>query len=304
MPQTSSVFRYPGGKTQLYSFVHHLLKINSITDIYIEPFAGGAGIPLKLLIDNRINTVWINDYDKAIYSVWDTILNDPVALISLIESVPFDYHSGHKISPEFSISFWKKQKDIYLNNKNHQHSIELAFSTLFLNRTNTSGIITAGPLGGFKQNRKTQIYARFNKETLINKINLIHSFKSQIKLTRLNTLDMIPKIRNSVDPKNSFIFFDPPYFEQGKELYYSSFNEQGHKELANGILSLKQYHWITTYDTAPQIQEDYTMVKQKYEYSLNYSANNKNRGKTAEFMFASPVTRLSSFEKVDLTPLA
>ncbi|MDH2419815.1 DNA adenine methylase, partial [Lactiplantibacillus plantarum] len=118
MPQTSSVFRYPGGKTQLYSFVHHLLKINSITDIYIEPFAGGAGIPLKLLIDNRINTVWINDYDKAIYSVWDTILNDPVALISLIESVPFDYHSGHKISPEFSISFWKKQKDIYLNNKN------------------------------------------------------------------------------------------------------------------------------------------------------------------------------------------
>lgn len=304
MPTTDSPFRYPGGKTQLYNFVLKLLALNSTHDTYIEPFAGGAGIPMKLLINDQVNNIWINDYDKAIYSVWDAILNKPTVLISLIESVPFDYHSGHEISPEFSISFWKKQKNIYLNNKNHQHSIKLAFSTLFLNRTNTSGIITAGPLGGFKQNSKTQIYARFNKKTLINKINLIHSFKSQIKLTRLNTLDMIPKIRNSVDPKNSFIFFDPPYFEQGQELYYSSFNERGHKELANGILSLKQYHWITTYDTAPQIQEDYIMAKQKYEYSLNYSANNKNRGKAAELMFASPITTLHSFEKVNLTPLA
>ncbi|CAB1721810.1 DNA adenine methylase [Lactiplantibacillus plantarum] len=303
MPHTASPFRYPGGKTQLYSFVYHILKVNNITDTYIEPFAGGAGIPMKLLINNQVNRIWINDYDKAIYSVWDTILKHPATLISLIKSVPFDYYSGHEINPEFSINFWKKQKDIYLNNKTHQHSIELAFSTLFLNRTNTSGIINAGPLGGFEQNNKTQIYARFNKKTLINKINLIHSFKSQIKLTRLNTLDMIPKIINSVDSKNSFIFFDPPYFEQGQELYYSSFNEQGHKNLSNGILSLEQYHWITTYDTAPQIQEDYKMAKQKYEYSLNYSANNKNRGKAAEFMFASSITTLSSFEKVHLTPI-
>lgn len=304
MPHTASPFRYPGGKTQLYSFVYHLLKANNITDTYIEPFAGGAGIPMKLLINNQVNRIWINDYDKAIYSVWDTILNNPATLISLIDTVPFDYHSGHEISPEFSVNFWKNQKLSYLSNKSHQHSIELAFSTLFLNRTNTSGIITAGPLGGFKQNSKTQIYERFNKNTLINKINLIHSLKSQIKLTRLNALDMIPQIRSLVNPVNSFIFFDPPYFEQGQELYYSSFNEQGHKDLSNGILSLKQYHWITTYDTAPQIQENYKMVKQKYKYSLKYSANNKNRGKAAEFMFASPITTLSSFEKVDLTPLA
>lgn len=304
MPKTNSPFRYPGGKTQLYNFVLQLLSLNSTHNMYVEPFAGGAGIPMKLLINNQVNYIWINDYDKAIYSVWDAILNDPITLVSLIRSVPFDYHSGHEVNPEFSINFWKKQRDIYVSNKNHQHSVELAFSTLFLNRTNTSGIITAGPLGGIKQNNKTQIYARFNKNTLIDKINLIHSFKSRIKLTRLNALDMIPKIRSSVDPENSFIFFDPPYFKQGQGLYYSSFDDQGHKNLANSILSLKQYHWITTYDTAPQIQENYKMVKQKYKYSIKYSANNKNRGKAAEFMFASPITTLSSFEKVNLTPLA
>lgn len=303
MPNTDSPFRYPGGKTQLYNFITQLLSVNSTHDTYIEPFAGGAGIPIKLLVNHKINNVWINDYDKAIYSVWDAILNRPDALIERIDEVPFDYLTKHLIGPEFSIEYWKAQKNMYLKRKNHQHSLDLAFATLFLNRTNTSGIIAAGPLGGLTQNSKTQIYARFNKRTLIDKINLIHSFKPQIKLTRLNALDMIPLMRSSVNPKNSFIFFDPPYYEQGQGLYYSSFNEQGHKDLAKEILSLKQYHWITTYDTAPQIQEDYKMAKQKYEYSLNYTSNNRNRGKAVEFMFASPITTLHSFEKVQLTPL-
>ncbi|ODP93006.1 DNA adenine methylase [Levilactobacillus brevis] len=303
MPHTASPFRYPGGKTQLYSFVHHLLEINNSTDIYIEPFAGGAGIPIKLLANDQINYVWINDYDKAIYSVWDNILNKPDELISLIQSVPFDYYSGHEISADFSISFWKRQKQVYLENKNHQHSIELAFSTLFLNRTNTSGIITADPLGGLQQKSQTQIYVRFNKKTLIDKINFIYSVRNRIKLTRLNALDMIPKIRTTVDPQDSFIFFDPPYFAQGKNLYYSSFNESGHANLAKEILALTNYKWITTYDTASQINENYKVAAKRFEYYLNYSANNKRRGKSLEYMFASPITKINSFDKVNLSRL-
>ncbi|MUV40523.1 DNA adenine methylase [Levilactobacillus brevis] len=303
MPKTNSPFRYPGGKTQLYDFILNLLLSNSIHNIYIEPFAGGAGIPIKLLVNDQINQVWINDYDKAIYSVWDNILNNPDELISLIQSVPFDYYSGHEISADFSISFWKRQKQVYLENKNHQHSIKLAFSTLFLNRTNTSGIITAGPLGGIHQKNKTQIYVRFNKKTLIDKINFIHSVHHRIKLTRLNALDMIPKIRETVDPQDSFIFFDPPYFAQGKNLYYSSFNESGHVNLAKEILALTNYKWITTYDTASQINENYKTATKRFEYYLNYSANNKRRGKSLEYMFASPITKINSFDKVKLSQL-
>ncbi|WP_252897910.1 DNA adenine methylase [Amylolactobacillus amylophilus] len=49
MPRTDSPFRYPGGKTQLYDFVVNLLEINRISGTYCEPFAGGAGLPIKLL---------------------------------------------------------------------------------------------------------------------------------------------------------------------------------------------------------------------------------------------------------------
>ena len=141
MPNTDSPFRYPGGKTQLYNFVLHLLEINDVHDIYIEPFAGGAGLPMKLLIENKVERVWINDYDKAIYSVWYAILHHHKRLISMINDVPFDYVSGNLINSEESIKFWDVQKDEYQKNKNHQTSIELAFATLFLNRTNNSGII-------------------------------------------------------------------------------------------------------------------------------------------------------------------
>lgn len=300
MPITLSPFRYPGGKTQLYDFVDNLLKTNNIHGTYIEPFAGGAGVAIKLLMKNQVDNIWINDYDKAIYSVWYAILNNPNQLIKKINEVPFDYQRGYMTSPKNCVQYWKDQKRIYLKEKGHQNSLELAFSTLFLNRTNVSGIINAGPLGGIKQNHVTKIYARFNKKTLINKINLINKKRKHIKLTRLNGLDMLPKINSELPPDNCFIFFDPPYYDQGKNLYYSSFNDQGHRDLAFQIMKMSRYKWIVTYDESPQIFDMYTKNKHNYEYQLRYSANNKKRGKAPEFLFASPSLNIESYDQVHL----
>ena len=183
-------------------------------------------------------------------------------------------------------------------------SIDLAFATLFLNRTSKSGIITAGPIGKYDQSGVNQVYSRLNKKTTINKIKTIHHLKDRIRLTNLYALQMIPMLQREINSDNSFIFFDPPYFKQGKDLYYSSFDEEGHQTLANKILTLDAYHWITTYDPAPQIRDDYRLAQKKFEYSINYSANNSTRGSSPEYMFASPITTLHSFEKVHLTPLA
>lgn len=90
MPATNSPFRYPGGKTQLYSFIVHLLKINKINGTYIEPFTGGAGVAIKLLLNHEVSRIWINDFDVSIFSVLFYILNEPQKLIDLIQTVPFD----------------------------------------------------------------------------------------------------------------------------------------------------------------------------------------------------------------------
>lgn len=303
MSHTLSPLRYPGGKTQLVNYVLYLLEKNKVNGTYIEPFAGGAGVAIKLLLDNHVKNIWINDYDKAIYSVWYSILHQPKQLIDLIKKVPFDYYDGHHISKNFSISFWKNQKKIYFENKTHQNSIELGFSTLFLNRTNRSGIIMGGPIGGFEQKGTSQIYSRFNKQTLIKKINLIYEQKNRIKLTRKNATKLIPEIQEQVDSKNSFIFFDPPYFEQGKNLYYSSFDKHGHETLANAILTLSDFKWITTYDKSQQISELYQSNQKNFEYDIRYSANNKKRGHAPELLFASPSLQIDSYDSVNLLPI-
>ena len=111
-----SPLRYPGGKSKLYPFVRLMIKKNNINNgIYMEPFAGGAGIALSLLINRDVQQIVINDYDKAIYSFWRAVIEETDDFIRLIEKTPID------------IDTWKKQKSIYENERKN-YSLELGFS--------------------------------------------------------------------------------------------------------------------------------------------------------------------------------
>jgi DNA adenine methylase len=300
MPSTFSPFRYPGGKSQLYPFVKHLLEINGAHGTYIEPFAGGSAIGLKLLFENNVDRILINDFDASIYSVWEAILNYPDYLIRRIRSVPFDYYEDGQA--DSNIAYWQKEHAIYFEEKGNAHSLSGAFATLFLNRTNRSGIITGGPLGGWSQ-KNTKIGARFNKKTLIDKIVAIHDKRDFISLSNEDALELIPKIPKQFDERDTFVFFDPPYLDQGCNLYYSSLSKNDHRTLATKILSLKSFKWIVTYDYEPMIRDLYQSASGKYEYQLNYSANSTNRGRASEFLFSSSVTKMESQAKTVLLPI-
>ena len=136
---------------------------------YIEPYCGGAAVALKLLINKDVEQIVINDYDRSIYALWYVILNDTDKLVSRIENI------------DLSIEEWNKQKAVQKNKKN-EAIFELGFSTLYLNRTNRSGILRAGPIGGNKQLGTYKIDCRFNKKAIIDKILLIASKKSRITI--------------------------------------------------------------------------------------------------------------------------
>ncbi len=61
----------------------------------------------------------------------------------------------------------------------------------FLNRTNISGVIKGGIIGGYKQLGKYKIDARFNKSDLIDRIHKIASFKHRIVVSNLDGLAFI-----------------------------------------------------------------------------------------------------------------
>lgn len=88
MPNPSPL-RYPGGKHRLAGFIQLAIQNLNMPDCtYVEPFAGGAGVALSLLLDGTVNRIVINDYDKAIYSFWRAVRQEPTSLIDLIQNTP------------------------------------------------------------------------------------------------------------------------------------------------------------------------------------------------------------------------
>lgn len=285
MPVTKSPLRYPGGKTQLSKFLENLIDINDLDNTtYCEPFSGGFGAGLELLFNQSVEKIIINDLDIGIYSIWHAILYDEKKLIYFIEKTPI------------TIKEWRKQKEIYDNMKySTEYSIELAFSTFFLNRTNRSGIIGAGPIGGQNQESKYKIDCRFNKENLIEKIISINNKKKDIYLYNKEANDLIESVLSKYSPEELFVFFDPPYYKQGKNLYKNYFTHENHIELKKKISLMDKYKWITTYDYNENIKEIYSEYYSN-EYSIQYSANKVRKEK--ELLFNSPITKVESFDKV------
>ncbi|EGO8326348.1 DNA adenine methylase [Enterococcus faecalis] len=290
MPHTKSPLRYPGGKTQLWQFVKSIIDLNGIVNpIYCEPFAGGSGVTIELLLGNHVDEVIINDFDPAIYNFWKTIIYDTEKFIQLINTT------------EISIEEWHNQKKIYNNYGRVLGSLEGAFATFFLNRTNVSGIISGGPIGGRNQDGKYKIDCRFNKLNLIKKIKNIAEQKNKIHLYNEDAANLIELLKMEYPKERIFTFFDPPYYVQGQSLYLSFYKKDQHRFIRDKILSMDDYYWILTYDMAPQISELYSNADKRFQYALNYSANKKRLAN--EYIFASSVTNLVSTDKVELQPI-
>jgi len=273
-----SPLRYPGGKSKLTPFIKALISKAGLKDAtYVEPFAGGAGVAVSLLMDGTVSQIVINDLDKAVYSFWRAVKTESKALIKMIA----DTH--------ITIEEREKQLAIYQNEK--RYSVELAFATLFLNRVNRSGIITGGPIGGYEQSGHWKLDARFNKGAIIERITDIANKKNAVAVYNQDVIAFIDKIL----PKyadSAFVYFDPPYYNKAKRLYKNALSHDDHARIARRILGCVDCHWLLTYDDVPEIRALYAGKSIKC-FDLNYSVANK--GKASEIIVCSDNSLLDSF---------
>ncbi|RFZ79837.1 DNA adenine methylase [Lacrimispora amygdalina] len=263
--QSPSPLRYPGGKTKLFPYIQNIFEVNNLRNTtYVEPFAGGCGLAITLLKKNLVHDIIINDYDYAIYAFWYSILNYTEEFCERIQNI------------DINVDQWDIQKDIYLHQNLHS-ILEVGFSTFFLNRTNRSGIINGGIIGGREQNSNYTIDCRFNKTALITKIRDLSSYSNHIQLYNYDVFDLINDIILNMPINNTFIYFDPPYVKKGHQLYRNFFNFQDHKNLRDCIINLK-HHWITTYDHTDEIAILYQNCQQDV-IDINYSAGTNKIGR-------------------------
>lgn len=266
-----SPLRYPGGKNKLAKFIALVCVKNNITGHYVEPYAGGASVALHLLINGYVKEITINDFDRAIYAFWYSVINDTEKFCNKIRAT------------DITIENWRKFKKIH-GNKDSASLFDLGFATFFLNRTNHSGIIDGGVMGGFEQKGNYKMDCRFNKEELIERMELIAKHKKNIRLYNLDALMLIEKIQKKRGDKNTIFYFDPPYYLKGPSLYMSCYKPDDHKKVSEQIQKIKKTKWIVSYDNTPEIKKLYACSKKK-EYAFFHTAYEAREGK--EVLFSS-----------------
>lgn len=262
MPTTPSPLRYPGGKTVYAEMISWIIQNNGLSGcLYAEPFAGGAGAAITLLLKGQVKEIWLNDFDPAIYSFWRAITEHTEEFLRRIDNTPI------------TVREWRKQKKIYI--EKGADILSLGFATFFLNRCNRAGILLANPIGGLMQNSTDKIDARFKKEKLASKIRSIAEQKKRIRLFNLDALDFMKELKKT--RRKTLVYFDPPYYQKGELLYLNHYRHKDHERLCKQIVKCR-LPWLLSYDDQPEIAALYS-GEQTYRKNLRYSVSTPSIGR-------------------------
>lgn len=267
-----SPLRYPGGKGKLAPYLSEVIALNGLDSChYVEPFAGGAAVALELLFRERVKHIHINDIDQCVYAFWHSVVYETDALIKRIRET------------EVTIASWIAAREVKRNATAHS-MLDLGFATFFLSRTNRSGILNGGVIGGLEQRGAWKVDCRFNKDDLISRISRIGFFRSRISLYNTNGADFVGDICADVGGK-AFFYIDPPYYEKGAYLYQNHFDHQDHVSLSKVVTNISHGQWIVSYDNVEPIAQIYGRFDQEV-FSIDYTARSYAKG--SEIMIFAP----------------
>lgn len=267
-----SPLRYPGGKGKLAAFVADVVKANKLSDgLYVEPYAGGAAVAWELLLTGVVRNVAINDVSWPIYAFWVSVLNRTDDLIAMIRDTPVNVETRARVKEAFM-----KRSDL--------SELDTAFAMFFLNRTNRSGILNGGMIGGKAQTGPWKLDARYNKEELIDRINRIARMRRRITVTKM---DAVAFLRSQAPTWNAktLVYLDPPYFDKGPDLYPNFYKHGDHAGVAAAVRELRGIPWIVSYDDVRPIHDLYA-GSTWLQYTIGYSARDRVRGREAMFSSA------------------
>lgn len=239
-----SPLRYPGGKASLADLLARFVEANGLRGCaYFEPFAGGAGAALQLLMDGVVSELRLNDLDPRIYAFWHAVLNEHDRFVDAIMSV------------ELSLTQWRKQRDICLQPNQHS-TFELGFAAFYLNRCNRSGILFgSAPIGGYSQTGTWRIDARFYRQTLAERIIRVAGQRERIQIANDDALTFLTKnLPRGKRRKQVFVYLDPPYVSNGNRLYLNNYHAKDHWNLAQYLRRQQMVQWVVSYDDTQLIR--------------------------------------------------
>ena len=258
-----SPLRYPGGKSSLATFLAATIESIGLSGCrYYEPFAGGAGAGLNLLMSGVASELHLNDFDPCITAFWRAVLTESDRFEEAILTVPI------------TVEEWYRQCEI-VKQRDSSNTFGLGFATFFLNRCNRSGVIKgAAPIGGYSQEGLWKIDARFYRERLAERVRTIVGFRDAICITTMEAKDFLEARVIRKGETNAFVYLDPPYYSKGSRLYMNAYTDSDHRNLAKYIKGWQTVPWLVSYDNCEFIKELYTSCN-IYSNTVQYSLQRK-----------------------------
>lgn len=257
-----SPLRYPGGKSDFIKTAIQIVKDNNLSAMsMVEPYAGSAAISLGLIEAGIISHTTLVERDPLIYSFWKAVFEHTDDLVAAFLELPITLDTWESFKP-------------FLNIKEPlpDQIVKLGLAGLFFNRTNFSGILNAGPIGGKGQKSAYPIDCRTNKKELISRIRKIASFSKQVNTEFGDAVEIIKRYK---DQENLFFYLDPPYFVKGESLYRYFYKLKEHKELARALINAR-FSWLLSYDDHHVIEflyEDFYVKRHAFQYSAGSPKN-------------------------------
>ena len=265
-PSPSSPLRYPGGKQCLAPFVGALIEGNGLHACsYAEPYAGGAGLALRLLLDGVVEGVLLNDKCPLVSMFWQVLFQQTEALLQCVADTPV------------SMEVWRHTREVTQRFRDFE-PVDVAFALFFQNRTNFSGVIAGGVIGGKFQTGKYKLDARYPKRRLLALMEKVAALRDRVEVFNMDALDFM---RSHVLPLGNkcFTYCDPPYFVKGQGLYLNAYQPQDHQQVASFLLGCPpEVRWMVSYDNVPEIVGMYKAAR-LFSFDLPYSAHVKRQGK-------------------------
>jgi DNA adenine methylase len=264
MNRYTTPLRYPGGKQRLAPFIAEVLRETGLEGgEYVEPFAGGAGVAISLLLSDTVSRIHLNDLSRPVYAFWRAILTKTDEFCRLVSKA------------SLTVKEWRRQKQILARPGDHDQ-LTLAFSFFYLNRCNRSGIPSGGVIGGLKQTGTWTMSARFPRNELIRRIELIAARRSSIAVKNWDA-ERFLKDYVSTLPKATFVYCDPPYFQKSDRLYLNHYEPADHARLAKTIQAMRKRPWLVSYDAVPEVIRHYAN-RRSFKYDIQYNAATAYKG--------------------------
>lgn len=259
-----SPLRYPGGKARMAQFLGELFAQQvSVMDVevWIEPFAGGAGAGLALLEARAVPEVWLTEKNPAIAALWRAVLDDHEQLAARVEAAV----------PDMALYDWAREQVAAAGECAED---ELAFAALVLNRCSRSGMVhpSAGPIGGKSQTGRWTIASRWNGPGLAERITHLQTLSGRIRFTEGDAIRALAGLVDCGFEDEVLAFVDPPYIREGNRLYANGMAAADHQRLAD-VLNASSARWLLTYDDEPVVVDELYPDRRVLAYQISNTAN-------------------------------